>query len=176
MVITGRSQGTGIGLELGHSGNSGGCGLVMLHGHWLPRSLRQGLPRLRKGWGAGKHGAKKAQPAFSPVRAHHNTGRGALQQGCWRNEGRHCGGRHEEGRVALLELVLQGPPLRHGSHLLSQQNSPFRPKALCSFQSSSTGLCAASDQVPWYFLGLHKVPPCLNLSSAHKERSGQHTR
>lgn len=48
--------------------------------------------------------------------------------------------------------------------------TPLQPKALCSFQSSSTGLCAASDQVPWYFLGLHKVPPCLNLSSAHKER------
>ena len=114
--------------------------------------MPEGLPRLRKGWGAGKHGAKKARPAFSPVRAHHTTGRGALEQGCWRNEGRHCGGRHEEGRVALLELVLQGPPLRHGSHLLSQQNSPFRPKALCSFQSSSTGLCAASDQVPGIFL------------------------
>ena len=64
------------------------------------------------------------RPGLPSVQSeYHNTGRGALEQGCWRNEGRHCGGRHEEGRVALLEWVLQRPPLRHGSHLLSQQNS-----------------------------------------------------
>lgn len=48
MVVTGKSQGAGIGLELGYSGNSRGGGLVTLHRAQLPRSLRQGLPRLRK--------------------------------------------------------------------------------------------------------------------------------
>lgn len=48
VVVTGRSQGAGIGLELGYSGNSRGCGLVTLHRDRLPRPLRQGLPRLRK--------------------------------------------------------------------------------------------------------------------------------
>ena len=47
-MATGRLAPAGSGLELGSSGNSGGSGPVTLHGHRLPRLLRQSLPKLRK--------------------------------------------------------------------------------------------------------------------------------
>lgn len=81
------------------------------------RGLAQAEERMRRGSMEPKRpGLPSAQPEYTTRQAG-----GALEQGCWRKEGGHREGRHEEERAALPGCVRQGPPLRHGSH----QNSPF---------------------------------------------------
>lgn len=116
----------------------------------------------------------KAWPALSPVRVYHNTGRGALEQGCWRNEGRHCGRQARGGRVALLDWVLQRPPLRHGSHLLSQQLH-FNQRHSAHFSRVPQASVQLLTRCPGIFLVFIKFHHALTFPQHTKNALGEHT-